>query len=347
MKRILALALALFASATFAATLNPIQLLNPAGSTAGQAILSTGPSTAPHWASVTLDGISGFTTTGFVYRNSANSYVIITPPIIQGVGGTGLSTLAAHQLVVGGSGNAMTPLAVGSAGQELVSNGASADPSFQSRPGRLLNIRVFTTSGTYTPTTGTAAVYVKVQAGGGAGGGVQATSTGQAATGSGGTAGAYAEGYYTTGFSGVTITVGAGGASASGAAGGAGATSSFGALLSCPGGAGGSVGVPNAGPVVIVAGSVTAACTGTSLFANLGLPGGQGIVISPTVSKGGDGMGTVFGAAVLGNWSAPSPGLSAKAPGASGPGANIPASTAALAGGPGAAGIVEVYEFSQ
>lgn len=133
MKRILTGALAaLLSFSALAATLNPIQLLNPAGSTSGQAITSTGPTTPPHWSTITLDGISGFTTTGFLYRNSANSYVIITPPIIQGVGGTGLSTLGAHQLVVGGSGNAMTPISPGASGTIFSSTGASADPAFQS-----------------------------------------------------------------------------------------------------------------------------------------------------------------------------------------------------------------------
>jgi hypothetical protein len=54
MKRLLTLlALTCAAASSFAATLNPIQLLNPAGSTAGQAIVSTGPTTAPAWSPVT------------------------------------------------------------------------------------------------------------------------------------------------------------------------------------------------------------------------------------------------------------------------------------------------------
>jgi|GEM_PF-1665779 len=62
MKRLLILAaLSLACIASFGATLNPIQLLNPAGSTAGQAIISTGPSSAPAWSttfsSATLTGL--------------------------------------------------------------------------------------------------------------------------------------------------------------------------------------------------------------------------------------------------------------------------------------------------
>jgi hypothetical protein len=58
-KKFLVCALALFSSLAFGATLNPITLLNPAGSTAGQAILSTGPSGAPVWGAVPLTGITG------------------------------------------------------------------------------------------------------------------------------------------------------------------------------------------------------------------------------------------------------------------------------------------------
>ena len=99
MKRIfhglIALLLAASAQAT---TLNPIQLLNPTGSTSGQAILSTGASTAPAWGNVSaaaltgivpvsnggtnastasgtsLDNITGFASTGFLTRTGAGAY---------------------------------------------------------------------------------------------------------------------------------------------------------------------------------------------------------------------------------------------------------------------------------
>lgn len=98
MKRLLAGALALFSALTFGATLTPIQLLNPAGSTAGQVISSTGATTAPVWGGVTLgsvtgtlavsnggtavsaasgtalDNITGFSGTGFLTRTGAGTY---------------------------------------------------------------------------------------------------------------------------------------------------------------------------------------------------------------------------------------------------------------------------------
>lgn len=58
MKKLLGAFLALIASASFGATLSPIQLLNPTGSSSGQAIVSTGASSAPAWGGVGLNGIA-------------------------------------------------------------------------------------------------------------------------------------------------------------------------------------------------------------------------------------------------------------------------------------------------
>jgi hypothetical protein len=57
MKRVFAAALLFATSLAFGATLNPIQLLSPSGSTSGQAIVSTGASTAPAWSNVTASGL--------------------------------------------------------------------------------------------------------------------------------------------------------------------------------------------------------------------------------------------------------------------------------------------------
>jgi hypothetical protein len=57
-KVLLSITLAIAATCANAATLNPVQLLNPAGSTSGQAIVSTGPSTAPAWGNVTATSLA-------------------------------------------------------------------------------------------------------------------------------------------------------------------------------------------------------------------------------------------------------------------------------------------------
>lgn len=50
--------LALFSVSCAATTLGPIQFLNPAGSTSGQAIVSTGSSTAPAWTNVSATSLA-------------------------------------------------------------------------------------------------------------------------------------------------------------------------------------------------------------------------------------------------------------------------------------------------
>ena len=57
-------------------------------------------------------------------------------------------------------------------------------------PGRLLGVRVFTASGTYTPTAGTKSVIVEAQGGGGGGGGI-GSAAGGATAGNGGGGGGY------------------------------------------------------------------------------------------------------------------------------------------------------------
>lgn len=58
MKRISALFFALYATMVSAATLSPVQLLNPAGSTVGQTIVSNGAGSAPTWQSVPASGLA-------------------------------------------------------------------------------------------------------------------------------------------------------------------------------------------------------------------------------------------------------------------------------------------------
>lgn len=335
MKRLLAIALALFCATSFGATLNPIQLLNPAGSTSGQVIASTGPTTAPAWTTVTLSGLGGLAKAS----NLSDLASVSTARTNLGLG-------TAAVVATGTSGATIPLLNSANTWSATQSFGAvTAVGTLTGFTGRLINIRVFSSGGTYTPTTGTAAVYVKVQAGGGAGGGTPLTNASQVAAGSGGTAGAYAEGYYTSSFSGITLTIGAAGAGVSGAAGAAGGTTSFGALLSCPGGGGGNVGSAATSTFVTGAASNTAACTGTALISRVGQQGGQSMVIAGPVSRSGDGGPSVFAGSVLGLWGGGT-GLIGLL-GSGGSGANAGISTAAQAGATGGAGLIEVFEYSQ
>lgn len=167
--------------------------------------------------------------------------------------------------------------------------------------GRLINTQYIYASGTYTKTVGTTKIRVRGVGPGGAGGGTQITSAGQAAAGGGGGAGAYGEGNYdATGFTTQTVVIGSPGVGVAGANGGNGGTSSFGTLLTLPGGNGGQAGAnlsvfPQVGGL---GGATSTAPTGSSL-GNPGDSGGVGRPYSAASSEGGAGGKSQYGAGVF------------------------------------------------
>ncbi|MGN3060076.1 glycine-rich domain-containing protein, partial [Escherichia coli] len=78
--------------------------------------------------------------------------------------------------------------------------------------GRWLNTRVFTSSGTYTPTPGTKRIRVTITGGGGGGGGCKATSNNETFFGAGGGAGGTIISIMTPTQNSYPVTIGAGGA---------------------------------------------------------------------------------------------------------------------------------------
>ena len=86
MNKLFAALLTLVASAAFGTTLNPVQLLNPAGSTAGQAIVSTGASSAPGWSNVTASGLVA-QAANTVVANATNSTASPTAVVVTGCNG--------------------------------------------------------------------------------------------------------------------------------------------------------------------------------------------------------------------------------------------------------------------
>ncbi|MDR5839328.1 hypothetical protein [Caballeronia sp. LZ034LL] len=219
-------------------------------------------------------------------------------------------------------------------------------------PGRLLNVRVITATQVYNKTAGTNAVIVEAIGGGGGGGGVPAAASSQSATAGGGSAGSYAKVYLTSGFDGVTVTIGAPGAGGpAGGAGTAGGTTSFGSLITCPGGNGAAAGwsvtllntFPNASPPVaptVTAGAVLAAFAGWSGFM-------VGLVTTPgSFSTSGYGANSPLGQGGVPRATA-APGLPGSGYGAGGSGGNAPAGgNAAQKGGDGTQGVCLVYEFA-
>lgn len=115
--------------------------------------------------------------------------------------------------------------------------------------GRLLNTRVFTSSGTYTPTQGTKRIRVILTGGGGGGGGCQAFSNSETFFGAGGGAGGTVISVIAVTATSYSVVIGSGGTGGSGATiGNRGGDSKFASLLTAPGGQGaGKTTVTNTG----------------------------------------------------------------------------------------------------
>ncbi|MBJ9686789.1 hypothetical protein I5589_06815 [Burkholderia vietnamiensis] len=110
MKRIFAAALCALSTFAFGATLAPIQLLNPAGSTSGQVITSNGPTAAPSWQSVTygiLPTIAANSVLGNKTTSAATPSAVALPSCstansaLQYTSGTGFSCGSAFALTSG------------------------------------------------------------------------------------------------------------------------------------------------------------------------------------------------------------------------------------------------------
>lgn len=214
--------------------------------------------------------------------------------------------------------------------------------------GALINIQCFTLSGIYKPSPGTRSVIVDLLGGGGSGGGCSETGAGQMAAGGGGGAGSYARGRFTSGFADVNVTVAAGiAASSAGTAGVNGNISSFGDIMTAPGGKGGTLGTAVSKPTIIWGSNGSNIPTGYNIAGGSGQGGGKGFALSSTSATGGHGGSTLFGSVSNGSLNGNSgSGNSSINNGAGGGGASNTENMPARAGGAGAAGIVIVYEFS-
>lgn len=221
--------------------------------------------------------------------------------------------------------------------------------------GRLLKTTIYATPGSFvfTPVAGTTYIEVEGCGGGGGGGGVTATAAGEQAAGAGGSGGGYFRKKITSGFTGVTVTVGAAGVGGTGASlGTAGGTTSFGAVV---GYAGGTPGSP--GGAATISGSNTFP-TGTGIPPNTGIgsadifaTGGQGFSAwyGPGGSAAGQGGSSYLGPGAYGPISLinlNSNGFNAASNGAGGGGALNGPSQAARKGGDGGTGIMIIREYS-
>lgn len=228
--------------------------------------------------------------------------------------------------------------------------------------GTLLNVRVFgvSDSGTvYVPTTGTNKVIVETIGGGGAGSSCASTSSENISIGVGGSAGAYAMSFFTSGFDGVTITVGGGGtASKTDLSIGAGQQSSFGTLVTAPGGkCSPSCDVYRPNPSAAfpfshatppsTTSAVSGDPTGAKVYSYRGLPGKCGWGRVSTGAVGGTGASSKYGRGGIGSTVSGNNGGTAYGKG-SGGGSSwvINNSTTGFMGGDGAPGAVIVWEYA-
>lgn len=123
MKRLLTFfSLSLAAAISYGATLTPIQLLNPAGSAAGQAIVSQGASTAPAWGIVGIAGGGTGASTASAALTSLGAAALASPTFT----GTPAAPTAAP-------GTSTTQIATTAFATTAVANQAalSAQPAFQ------------------------------------------------------------------------------------------------------------------------------------------------------------------------------------------------------------------------
>ncbi|MFS4292809.1 phage tail protein [Escherichia coli] len=214
--------------------------------------------------------------------------------------------------------------------------------------GRLLKIQVFYSSGIYNPTPGTKKVIVEMVGGGGGGAGSKAAGTGQVAVGGAGGAGSYAKGQFTSGFSGVQVTVGSKGlgGTVSDPYASDGGASSFGSLMTAAGGSSGKpAGPANSFPFSTAAAVVSAGANNANIIGTPGQGASASIAVSAALVTESPGGSSQFGAGgFITAFNAK--GVNGSGYGSGGGPSKVNGGNAAVAGGDGSQGLVIVWEYA-
>lgn len=295
-----------------------------------------GVTASPTTGDVIVSGVNATTTTVGVSSFNATNF---------SVSGTGEVTSNAITVALSGGLTGSSSVNLGET-LTIVGDGATSVSSVVKQ--------VFTTSGTYTPTSGMLYCVVEVVGGGGGGGGTQATGASTAACGAGGGSGNYTTAVFSAATIGPSQTVTIATAAAGGIGGNQGATGgtcSFGSLLTALGGTGGFFGTSSASGTTI---GGTGGTGGTGAAINgMGQPGTNGFWISGQIIVSGTGGSTLYGgspATMSGIYTGNvTNGANATGYGAGGGGAfsgtNSGSGSAAGNGGTGGTGIVIITEY--
>lgn len=235
-------------------------------------------------------------------------------------------------------------------------NGGAKDPAGGANPtfwerfspgGRVLNIRMITTTQTYVPTPGTKFVYGILISGGGAGGGAQSTATGNNAAGLGGSAGGRLDFYVpVSAIANLTLTIGSAGVGVANAAGGAGGATTLG-TMTVPGGTSGGVGVNAAPPWLLGESGNSLNPTGGNISNIPGQSGGMSFSLVVATMVSGRGGSSFLGTGGNSRGNVRGNGSSGTGIGAGGGGAvETSAGPGGLAGGNGTGGGALFWEMS-
>lgn len=313
-------------------------------------VLTGGASNVPN--SVAPSATSGVP----LISQGASSQPVFGTAVVAG-GGTGNTTFTAYSVICAGTtatGAFQNVSGVGTAGQALVSNGAGALPSWQSvTVTSAINqvvVQTFTSSGTYTPTTGMKYCTIEcIGAGGGGGGAALSTNIG---AGGGGGAGGYSRKTVAAATIGAsqTVTIGTGGSggSAGNNNGSAGSSAtSVGTICVANAGSGGGGAAANTWGAAAAGG---AAGTGdVTAYGNAGSDGCQSSSSNAFQLPQGRGGAGWMGGQPKGQTAGISTGgqaaVAGQSYGAGGNGGGSSNSSAAAAGAAGANGFVIITEY--
>ncbi|HBW3343521.1 TPA: phage tail protein [Klebsiella pneumoniae] len=164
--------------------------------------------------------------------------------------------------------------------------------------GRLLNIQVFTASGTVTKTPGAKKWRIKCLGAGGGSSAAPATGSNEVSVSNGGGSGAYAEGIYdVSSITTASVVIGSGGAGGTagsiyGADGGA---SSVGSFISSPGGKAGLPAGPANPPFQPVANTNSDGPTGWNIVGSSGAGAEPAVAVTYSYAAGSRGSNSIFG----------------------------------------------------